>query len=176
MIFRLAKEADFPEIMEMIREAQAALRRDQVPQWQNGYPTEEIIREDIRKGENYVCEENGRLVGTMVLSFAGESTYQTIYDGQWMTEGESYGVIHRLAVSEQRKRMGVAKFMLVQAFQKCQKRKVKSLRIDTHEKNRAMRSWLEKNQFHFCGKIFLASQGDPRVAYEQMISTENESK
>ncbi len=169
MTFRLAEEADFPAIMELIREAQAALRADQVPQWQNGYPTEEIIREDIRKGENYICEEEGRLIGTMVLSFAGESTYQTIYDGQWLTEGEPYGVIHRLAVSNQRKRTGVAKSMLDQAFLECRKRKVKSLRIDTHEKNRAMRSWLEKNQFHFCGKIFLTSQGDPRVAYEQKI-------
>ena len=42
-------------------------------QWQDGYPSEEIIRDDIRNGESRVWEEDGTILGTAMLSFRGRT-------------------------------------------------------------------------------------------------------
>ena len=43
-----------------------------------------------------------------------------------------------------------------------------ALRIDTHRGNVVMRKMLEKNDFCYCGIIYLEN-GDERVAYERIL-------
>ena len=69
MIFRRADERDVKRIMEMIHQAQEDLKSQGVDQWQEGYPNEAIVREDIRRRENFVMEQDGEIVATVVFSF-----------------------------------------------------------------------------------------------------------
>lgn len=57
------------QVMTIIRMAQQSFRDQGVDQWQDGYPNEEVILEDIRKGQSYVAEEKGIILGTAVISF-----------------------------------------------------------------------------------------------------------
>ena len=77
-------------------------------QWQDGYPSEEIIRDDIRNGESRVWEEDGTILGTAMLSFRGEPDYDRIYDGEWKLGNVSYATIHRIAVLSTIRRHGIA--------------------------------------------------------------------
>ena len=71
---------------------QVHLRESGIDQWQNNYPNEEIVQEDIARGNNYILVEDGKVIGTVVLSFAEEESYKQIYDGQWLC-GLAYAVI-----------------------------------------------------------------------------------
>ena len=42
-------------IMELINDAKAYLKSCGVDQWQNGYPDQHSIENDIRKGTGYLC-------------------------------------------------------------------------------------------------------------------------
>ena len=100
-MIRKTTQQDIPAIMEIIREAQASLKALGISQWQNGYPNEKAFEADIKNGISYVLEEQGQIIATAAISFVGEPTYKEIYDGTWLTDKESYGVIHRIAVKDQ---------------------------------------------------------------------------
>ncbi len=164
---RPAIQADLPAIRVIIAAAQAFLRAQGVDQWQNGYPDDAALLRDIASGAGYIVEETHAVRAYFALSFAGEPTYDAIFDGAWRTSG-AFGVVHRLAVSPDCRRGGVASRALGFCATAARARGVPALRVDTHERNRPMRGMLEKNGFRYCCVIYLAN-GDPRVGYEKLV-------
>ena len=172
-MIRKTTQQDIPAIMEIVKEAQASLKVLGISQWQNGYPNEEAFEADIKNGISYVLEEQGKIIATTAISFAGEPTYKEIYDGTWLTDKESYGLIHRIAVKETCKRGGYAGKLIGYAAELAKGQGIRSLRIDTHEGNLPMRSFLKKQGFAECGIIYLnerKAKEDRRVAYEKKLS------
>lgn len=167
MVFRQAKDTDAKEIMSIIVEAQAYLKREGINQWQNGYPNLESVYCDISKGKAYVIVANEQIIASAALSFNDEKTYDAIYEGQWINEG-SYGVIHRVAVAEACKGSGIAGRLFEHLERMCKANGAKSIKIDTHEHNKSMQRLLEKLEFQKCGIIYLAD-GNKRIAFEKLI-------
>ena len=167
MQIRKAAAADADSIMQIFRQAQASLNAQGVNQWQNGYPNPEIVNLDILAGTAMVCLVNGRIGGAFTLSFNYELTYNDIFEGAWLSKGP-YGVIHRMAVADNFKGQGVGEAMLQNAEHMCLSRGIHSIRIDTHKDNNPMQSLLNKDQFRYCGKIYL-SDGQERLAFEKLF-------
>ena len=55
MEIRMAYPNEIKRIMEIIQDAKESLAQRQVDQWQDGYPDEEIIFEDILESRGYVA-------------------------------------------------------------------------------------------------------------------------
>lgn len=160
---RKTKIEDLEAVMAVYSHARAFMAKTGNPlQWGDGYPKEELIREDIERGISYVAEEEGRIEAVFVYFEGEDPTYHYI-EGKWQNE-EPYGVIHRIASLGQTK--GSGSFCLQWGFSKCG-----NLRIDTHEDNRVMQHVLDKNGFQKCGRIYLEN-GDPRIAYQKIRSAE----
>lgn len=168
MVFREAEKKDLASIAAIIHQAQEDLRSKKVDQWQNGYPNEEIILADIHRRENYVLEEEGKVIATVVFSFRGEPSYEKIYEGKWISD-QPYAVIHRIAVDRNRKKAGAATRILEEIVCICREKNVLSIRIDTHRDNKAMQAWIAKNHFEYCGIIYLKPSGAERNAYERRL-------
>lgn len=167
MEFRKGIEGDIPGIMNIIRQAQTYLEECGVDQWQNGYPDIETIRNDIRLGYSYVMVEGDHVLGTVALIFDGEKTYDTIYEGKWLSSG-SYAAIHRIAVAARYKGSGLAGDMMKNIENICLNKGVDSIKIDTHEDNKTMQRYLDKNGFKYCGVIYL-EDGNKRLAFEKLL-------
>lgn len=165
MIFRQALMEDLDKIMNIVVEAQAALLAAGVDQWQNGYPSHEIITQDITNGNSYVLVEGDMMLGTVALEFDGEPNYDKIYEGSWLSEG-AYAAIHRIAITKGYKGQGLASKMIESMVKISQDRGFLSIKVDTHEDNQAMQKMLGKNGFTYCGIIYLAD-GNKRVAFEK---------
>lgn len=71
-----------------------------------------------------------------------------------------YGVIHRLASTEQSK--GVASACLQWCY-----RQIPNLRADTHRDNHILQHILKKHGFQYCGIIYLLN-GDERLAFQKL--------
>jgi len=168
-MFRKTILADIPQILMILDEAKQALKIAGIDQWQNGYPNKESIQQDIEQGISYVyLDVDNNIVGTLALSFAGEPTYQTIYQGNWLS-AQPYGVIHRIATKQTKKNQGIASAMLTACQNLARQKAIYSLRIDTHEDNKAMQRLLEKNSFAHCGTILL-TDGAERIAFEKIYN------
>jgi len=170
MKFICAKKKDLSEIMHIIGQAQAYLASQHIEQWQNGYPNETAILKDIKNTESYVVKsEDSSLLATAMFTTRNEPTYKRI-EGQWLTKNNAtYGVIHRMAVSNKFRGKGIAKFIFFQCEQNLKQNNIKSMRIDTHEENLGMQGLLKKLGYHYCGVIYLENN-DKRLAFEKLIS------
>ncbi len=166
--FRSTCKEDIEPIMELVRAAQSWFRDQGIDQWQDGYPTPAVFEEDLRAGNSFVGICEGRILLTGCLSFDGEPTYRTIYEGHWIDD-EPYAVVHRLVVDSAHKGQGLAGEFLKFAFAECRRRGVHSMRIDTHRHNRSMQRLLARFGFRPCGRIVLESGAD-RDAYQLIIA------
>lgn len=167
MEFRRSTEADIYNIMDIIKQGQAYFRKSRIPQWQNGYPSFETIENDIKKSYGYVLVKDDIVVGTAAVSFDGEETYETIYDGKWLSNN-AYAVIHRIAIASDYKGLGLASIIIKNVEELCLNRNVHSIKIDTHRDNLSMQRLLHKNGFQYCGIIYLMDKSE-RVAYEKLL-------
>jgi len=166
---RKSEKKDINELLGIFDEARMTIARLGIDQWQNGYPSRDVIEEDISAGQSYACELDGKLVGTFVILTDGEPSYDAIFDGKWRTgDGRNYLAIHRVAIRVASRGTGISSAIIAYAKNLAKEMGRASLRIDTHEGNAVMRRMLEKNGFEYCGNIFLET-GDIRVAYEKVI-------
>jgi GNAT superfamily N-acetyltransferase len=169
MNFRQSVKEDIEDILNIIKQAQVSLKEAGIDQWQNNYPNYETINRDIDHKESYVLLDGNDIVATTALSFRGEKTYQTIYEGQWLS-ASGYAVIHRIAVNQNYKGSGFASKIIHYVEKICLEKGVASIKVDTHEKNVSMQRLLGKNNFEYCGIIYL-EDGSKRVAFEKICTT-----
>lgn len=158
---RPATEADLPAILGIYEEARVFMRQKGNPtQWNGGYPSEALLRDDISKGHLYLCLEEERIAAVFCYFQGIDPTYIRIYEGQWLNDAP-YGVIHRIAVNLHGKR--IANRCYEWALTQCPE-----LRIDTHRDNIPMQRSLEMFGFSRCGIIYLAN-GDQRIAFHKSL-------
>ena len=160
MEIRKASEENINVIMEVFEAARMFMRSmGNDKQWVNGYPSEELILENIRKGGFYEClSEDGEIVGVFYFKIEEDPTYFRIYDGNWLNN-KPYGVVHRMASNGKVK--GLSDFCFQWCFEQCN-----NIRVDTHRDNTVMQNVLKRNGFEHCGIIYLAS-GAERIAYQK---------
>lgn len=163
MQIRHSKESDVARMMAIYAYAREFMAAHGNPnQWgPTNWPPEALIRQDIAAGKSYVCEHEGRVVGTFFFDQGAdiEPTYAKIEDGAWR-DGSPYGVVHRLAGDGSVK--GIGAFCLNWAFAQCG-----HLRVDTHGDNVVMQHLLTKLGCTHCGTIYVEEDDFPRLAYEK---------
>lgn len=166
MEFRKTTSAEINGIMRIIGQGQDYLRKQGIAQWQNGYPSVEIIENDMSRGYGYVLVENKNVLGTVAVVFDGDRNYDVI-KGKWLSNAD-YAAVHRIAVESNHKGLGLASVMIKHIEKMCRQRNVGSLKVDTHEKNFSMQKLLKKNGFTYCGIIYL-DDGSERIAFEKLV-------
>jgi len=164
MEIRKATANDIDRQMEIFAYARDFMARTGNPdQWgRNNWPPRELILQDICEGKSYVCENEGKVIGTFFFTSGKdvEPTYAVIEQGEWL--GDSvYGVVHRIAGDGSVK--GIGNFCIDWAYRQCG-----HLRIDTHDDNKVMQNLLQKLGFIRCGIIHLEKDNAPRWAFEKL--------
>ncbi|MGV1060017.1 GNAT family N-acetyltransferase [Clostridium perfringens] len=169
MEFRQAKISDLDQIVEIIELSKKYLKKTKVDQWQDGYPEKEDLRRDIESGSSYVLTNKDEIVATTVISLDGESTYNSIFNGEWITN-EDYIVMHRVAVHDKYKGKGIFKELIKEAEILALNKGISSIKIDTHRDNISMQRAVVKNDFQKCGIIYL-EDGSERIAFEKVFKS-----
>ena len=168
MEFRQANISDLDQIVEIIELSKKYLKETKVDQWQDGYPAKEDLRRDIESRNSYVLTNKDEIVATTVISLDGESTYNSIFNGEWITN-EEYIVMHRVAVHNKYKGKGIFKELIKEAESLALNNDIFSIKIDTHRDNVSMQRAVVKNDFKRCGIIYL-EDGSERIAFEKVIN------
>ena len=163
MYIRKATEEDIDVIMTVFDAAKLFMRKTgNDKQWVDGYPSKELIQDNIRDDFFYVClSDEQQIVGVFFYKEGNDITYDKIYDGAWLND-KPYGVVHRIASNGAQKR--IADFCLQWCIEKC-----KNIRIDTHRDNVVMQNVLKRNGYLRCGIIYLLN-GAERIAFQKSIS------
>ena len=165
MKIRKTTEEDIKRILEIYTYARDFMVKNGNPnQWgSNNWPPIDLIKNDIKEGNSYVClNDNNEVIGTFYYNYGKdvEPYYLEIDDGNWISD-EPYAVIHRIAGDGSEK--GIGAFCINWVYEKH-----KHIRIDTHEDNKVMQNLLKKLGFKHCGTIYVLESRDPRLAYEKI--------
>lgn len=67
LTYRTAKKNDLPQIISMKNGVKLRIEEQGLAIWQNGYPTDELLNEDVVNCEGRVVELNGEIVGYSVF-------------------------------------------------------------------------------------------------------------
>ena len=171
MKIRLSNIEDVPEIMIIINGAKNYLASLNIDQWQNGYPNAAQVENDINKNESYVViNDENQIMATSMFTFKKEPTYKELIGGNWLIdENKPYGVIHRMAIKKEFRKLGLATFIFHEFHLQLLENKIQSLKIDTHEDNLGMQSLIKKLGYKYCGIIY-TNYNAKRLAFEKVIS------
>ena len=158
LVIRQTAPEDLSRLKEIFAIARKFMSETGNPgQWDENYPGDQLLREDMDSGDSYVIQKGNTTVATFVLRGGIDSTYNVIYDGQWLNE-EPYAVIHRVASSGEVK--GIIRVVLDFARQQ-----YRNIRVDTHADNKVMQHLMQKEGFRYCGVIHCWN-GTERLAYQ----------
>lgn len=81
MVILPATEADLQAVIELVAQGRAALARQGVDQWQDGYPSPETIRRDLLRGDGRIVRIDGAAAAYAAFVFDGEPAYDRISKG-----------------------------------------------------------------------------------------------
>lgn len=173
MKIRPSKITDLPDLVEMFhygRNLQRLLGNHY--QWQNGYPDQALLEQDIYSGNSYVCvvdEQSslplaaGTVIGTFYLCELDFPLFQTIQHGEWLNESP-YVTVQRLCTNGKAK--GVSQFCLNWINER-----YGNVKIYTHKTNLPMVHVIEKCGFQYCGEVVPGDQ-EPRNAYQYVVANQ----
>ena len=165
MIFRPATSEEVEAIWSVVEDGRASLAGIGIDQWQGLHPIHEDVERDLASGKTRVAvDDDGKILGTLVIQDTGELDYGNVTAGAWLTPASndpelptSYTTLHRVAIAADAKRHGVGTFMYQEAIKESKERGFASVRVDTHAGNLPMQGLLLKTGFAPCCDIELES-------------------
>ena len=163
--FRKASASDVPQIWEIIQQAIVRRKNDGSEQWQDGYPNEDVIKQDITKGIGYVLIDDNIVAGYAAILFNDEPAYEQL-KGTWLTNGD-FAVVHRVAISDDYLGKGLAQKIFLFTEDLAKGNNIFSIKVDTNFDNIPMLKILEKLGYTYCGEVTF--RGSFRKAFEKTL-------
>lgn len=163
--FRMAGLKDFPAVSRIMRDAVSRMLCAGRSQWDESYPADTHIYDDIVSGCGYVLESDAAIAAYGAVVFDGEPAYDFI-DGEWLSDS-SYVAVHRMAVAERVLGRGFGAMFMHAVENFAADRGIGAFRIDTNYDNAEMLRLLDRCGFEQCGIIHYP-KGE-RIAFEKLI-------
>ena len=166
-----ATENDLQDLYRLYRRTADNMRENGLNQWTWGiYPTEEMIRGDVERGEMFIARAAD---GTAAAAIALTKTPDPEYADVVWTGGVRPGMIHRLAIDPPLQGAGIGGDILDDAIRILRMAGCDCIRCDTNMENtRAMRLY-EKMGFRVCGTVVWDdTPGEKYFAFDKRLKRE----
>lgn len=168
---RTAVSGDIAAIKALFCLARDFMAEQSNPQWQDGYPYDDVVQNFVSGGNFRILEIGGK-VAAVYSVFDSDGEYDDI-EGRWLTDGEdgknkNYLAVHTLAVSPLFRGQGLAKAAFREAEEEARLKCKNSIRMDTHIKNLPMQKLLSSQGFTYCGTIKSRGEG-AFICFEKVL-------
>ncbi len=130
MEFIRCSDAYFRDTKDMYRRVVQTLKATvNYPKWGVHHPSEEDLKSAFESGELYICLDDGRVAGAVVLNEDPEGCYEA---GDWkrdLARGE-YLVIHLLTSDTECRRKGIGTYLVDRCIEIAEQGGYKAVRLD----------------------------------------------
>jgi GNAT superfamily N-acetyltransferase len=97
---------DLDRIFEIFTFCKILLETEKIYQWNDAYPSVEMIAQDIQEEHVYCIKEDDNIIGVITVNTIQDDRYTHV---DWMDKCGKVLVIHRLAVHPLYQNQGVAR-------------------------------------------------------------------
>jgi ribosomal protein S18 acetylase RimI-like enzyme len=125
------------------------MEAQEIHQWDEIYPDEGTIKNDIDKQQIYLLEEAGQACGIIALNEVQEPEYKNV---NWKFPGKAL-VVHRLAIEPSCQRKGYAKMLMQFAHKLAKEEHYENIRLDAFIHNPAAVALYEELGYRMAGTV-----------------------
>ena len=137
-----------------------------IDQWDETYPNDEIIIEDLNVGTYYVAEMNETIIGGINIDKNQDDTYLSL---DWKDKSDSFLVVHRLGVKEEFWNKKIGKDLMLFTEKLVIEKGLKSIRLDTYSGNPKAMEFYRRLGYTELGTIDLKPDKDKYYCFEKII-------
>ena len=166
MIIRKAEISDLENIMLMYKSCVAGMVENGIDQWDETYPNDEIIIEDLNVGTYYVAQMNETIIGGINIDKNQDDTYLSL---DWKDKSDSFLVVHRLGVKEEFWNKKIGKDLMLFTEKLVIEKGLKSIRLDTYSGNPKAMEFYRRIGYTELGTIDLKPDKDKYYCFEKII-------
>ncbi len=138
------------EIMKILKAVIDNMKLKGLDQWDDMYPDEDIILEDINKRNLYIYVDEKIIKAIVTLNEDQAEEYSTI---DWKYNLGKQLIIHRLCVDPKYQGKGIARILLEFAEDYARKNNYDSIRLDAFTQNKAACSLYSNNGYEQRGTV-----------------------
>lgn len=164
MYLRKAHIEDIEDVMRVFSQARLAQRRAGFRQWEDRYPSIDVLKSDIDSATGFILDDNGKTAGYIAIA-AYDDEYNR-HPELWDV-GKDYAVFHRIALSDDYRGKKLSSILLDLAESHALRTGAAFVRIDTGLENKPMQHILSKRGYINLGRCdFIWGE---RLAYEKPL-------
>lgn len=160
------KREDLVDIISIISECKKSMESQGIFQWDEYYPTIDVVENDIDDGNCYVMKYNNRCVAYVAIN---EEQREDCNKAVCSTDGGNGLVIHRLCVHPTFQDKGIAKTILKFIEKFSNKNKYSCIRLDAYSENKKALRLYENFGYNKVGEVFFPGRKPPFFCYEKYI-------
>ncbi len=154
-MIRRAKILEIPEILLLTQACAREMINRDIYQWNDTYPSEEVLVKDIEKGQLFVLEEAPKILGIISLCTEIDEEYRSV---EWLTQDSRNLYVHRLAVHPDYQGKGHARTLMDFAEQYARDQKFVSIRLDTFSQNKRNQRFYERRGYTRLEDVYFPTQ------------------
>ncbi len=164
-----ATEQELEELLSFYQCVADHMEERDIRHWHWGrYPNEELIREDILKGQMYCLRTDGVITAAVGVLFGQEDAYRAL---SW-TGGMNPGSFHRLAVHPSMQGAGLGGLVLDDVQQLLRRSGHDCVRCDTSANNAPALRFYEKLGFRRCGRLRWEDSPGDNITFDKALKRE----
>jgi ribosomal protein S18 acetylase RimI-like enzyme len=128
------RESDIPGAYSIVQRVIQYLNDQNINQWDQVYPTLDIIKSDILSENAYGYFRDGHLSGFVVLNNEFPVEYNSL---AWLETPDNSLGVHRLSIAPDLQGIGIGKMLMIYAQKFARENGYKSIRLDAFTENPA---------------------------------------
>ena len=138
------------DAFSIIESVIAKMNAEQIFQWDEQYPSREIIEEDINNGHAFGFFQSDELRGYIVLNENYSPEYNSL---EWKDKNSTALIVHRLSIKADYQGQGIAKQLMIFAEEYSINKGYSSIRLDAFLHNKAALSLYENLGYTKVGTV-----------------------
>ena len=166
MKIELGTLSDIQTIMTTIEDCVTDLHNKQIYQWNQNYPTREILIDDINNEDLYIIKTNSRCVALIVINENQENEWKSV---RWSELAIKPLIIHRLIVHPEFQRQGIGRTLIKHAINYANENKYDSIRFDVYGGNPELIKTYENMGCIKRGEVYFPYRELPFYCYEMYL-------
>jgi RimJ/RimL family protein N-acetyltransferase len=149
MEIHLVEIDDLNNVVRIFKSAIESMIKNNIFQWDEIYPNEDILANDIIKNQMYKIIFDNKIISIFVLNKKYDEEYS---NGSWEYTGSNFMVLHRLCVNTeyQNKGFGIKTMTCIEKYLK--NNGIESIRLDAFSKNQAALKLYDKLRYKKTGE------------------------